>query len=114
MGFYYRKSVGLGPFRVNLSSRGVGISAGVKGFRTGISGSGRRYNTFSIPGTGVRYTGSAGRGCLLLLLAPLLLIPAYPGSFTSSHHEPHLETNPSNTILGTIPRNAGRQGRRRH
>lgn len=25
MGFYYRKSIGLGPFRVNLSGRGVGF-----------------------------------------------------------------------------------------
>lgn len=38
MGFYYRKSVRLGPFRVNLSSRGVGWSVGGGGFRTGVSG----------------------------------------------------------------------------
>ena len=28
MGFYYRKSVNLGPFRVNLSKSGVGYSVG--------------------------------------------------------------------------------------
>jgi hypothetical protein len=76
MGFYYRKSIGLGPFRVNLGSRGVGLSAGVKGFRTGVSSAGRRYTTFSVPGTGLRYTGSAGRGCLLLLMPTTLLVPA--------------------------------------
>lgn len=80
MGFYYRKSVGLGPFRVNLSGRGVGFSVGGKGFRTGISGSGRRYNTFSIPGTGVRYTGG-GKGCLVLLGGVLA-----PAAFWIIHH----------------------------
>lgn len=37
MGFSYCKSVGLGPFRVNLGSRGVGWSVGAGGFRTGVS-----------------------------------------------------------------------------
>ena len=75
MAFYYRKSIGLGPFRVNLSSRGVGLSAGVKGFRTGISGSGRRYTSFSVPGTGMGYRTTGGKGCLLLIPA-MLLAPA--------------------------------------
>jgi len=37
MGFVYRKSVSLGPFRVNLSKSGVGLSVGGKGFRTGLA-----------------------------------------------------------------------------
>lgn len=35
MPFYMRKSVKVGPFRFNLSKSGVGVSAGVKGFRVG-------------------------------------------------------------------------------
>lgn len=35
MGFYYRKSVNLGPFRVNLNKSGVGYSVGGRGFRIG-------------------------------------------------------------------------------
>lgn len=35
MGLYIRKSVRVGPFRFNLSKSGVGVSAGVKGFRFG-------------------------------------------------------------------------------
>lgn len=35
MGLYIRKSVRVGPFRFNLSKSGVGVSAGVKGFRVG-------------------------------------------------------------------------------
>jgi hypothetical protein len=63
MGFYYRKSKSFGPFRINLSKSGVGYSVGGKGFRTGISGSGRKYTTFNIPGTGLGYrtSGSGGR-----------------------------------------------------
>lgn len=35
MSFYLRKSVKAGPFRFNLSKSGVGVSAGVPGFRVG-------------------------------------------------------------------------------
>ena len=35
MGFYLRKSVKLGPFRVNFSKSGVGVSTGIPGFRIG-------------------------------------------------------------------------------
>src|SRR5712692_4767554 len=35
MGFYIRKSVSVGPLRFNLSKGGIGVSAGIKGFRVG-------------------------------------------------------------------------------
>jgi hypothetical protein len=35
MSFYLRKSIRVGPFRFNLSKSGVGVSAGIKGFRLG-------------------------------------------------------------------------------
>lgn len=35
MGWYLRKSVKFGPLRINFSKRGVGVSAGIKGFRVG-------------------------------------------------------------------------------
>ena len=72
MGFQYRKAIGFGPFRVNISNSGVGYSVGGRGFRTGVSAGGRRYTTFGIPGTGVSYRTSAskgsGPGCLALLV----------------------------------------------
>lgn len=41
MGFYIRKSISLGGgVRLNLSGRGLGVSAGVKGFRVGMNGRG--------------------------------------------------------------------------
>jgi len=35
MGFYLRKSLRVGPLRFNLSKSGIGLSAGIKGFRIG-------------------------------------------------------------------------------
>jgi hypothetical protein len=75
MGFFYRKSVNLGPFRVNLSGSGVGYSVGGRGFRVGKSSRGRSYTAFSVPGTGVGYRG---RGCLVLMTA-------IPASLALSH-----------------------------
>ena len=35
MGFYLRKAIRVGPFRVNISKSGLGVSAGIPGFRVG-------------------------------------------------------------------------------
>lgn len=43
MAFYLRRSVSLGPLRLNFSKRGVGVSVGVKGFRIGQDARGRTY-----------------------------------------------------------------------
>ena len=43
MGWYIRKSVKVGPVRFNLSKSGVGVSAGITGFRVGIKPNGRSY-----------------------------------------------------------------------
>jgi uncharacterized protein DUF4236 len=43
MGFYIRKSLKVGPVRLNLSKSGVGMSVGVKGARAGIDAKGRGY-----------------------------------------------------------------------
>ena len=48
MAFYYRKSVNLGPFRVNLSKSGLGYSVGGRGFRVGTTAHGKKYTSFSI------------------------------------------------------------------
>ncbi len=43
MGMYIRKSLKVGPIRVNLSKSGVGVSAGVKGARIGVRPDGATY-----------------------------------------------------------------------
>jgi hypothetical protein len=52
MGFYLRKSVSVGPFRFNFSGSGVGMSAGVRGFRVG---SGPRGNYVHLGRGGIYY-----------------------------------------------------------
>lgn len=61
MGFRYRKSINLGGgFRVNLSTKGVGYSWGVKGYRVTKTADGRTRRTVSIPGTGISYVDEHG------------------------------------------------------
>ncbi len=70
MGWSYRKSVNLGPFRVNLSKSGIGYSVGGAGFRTGVTARGRNYRSVSVKGTGLRYysSGKSKSGCSILLM----------------------------------------------
>ena len=81
MGWTYHKSVHFGPFRVNLSKSGIGYSLGAKDFRVGVNSRGRRYESITVPGTGLTYRSSGSRrsrsqgsGCgpLALLLAVAL------------------------------------------
>jgi uncharacterized protein DUF4236 len=60
MGFSYRKSVKMGPFRVTASKSGIRYSAGVKGARVTKRASGKVQTTLSAPGTGLRYTATSG------------------------------------------------------
>jgi hypothetical protein len=53
MAWSFRRSLNLGPFRVNLSKKGAGVSVGARGFRIGRDGQGRQYTQTSIPGTGI-------------------------------------------------------------
>jgi hypothetical protein len=57
MPFYIRKSVSVGPFRFNLSKSGIGVSAGVRGFRVG---SGPRGNYIHVGRGGLYYRASLG------------------------------------------------------
>lgn len=60
MGFSYRKSVKMGPFRMTASKSGISYSAGVKGARVTKRANGKVQTTLSAPGTGLRYTTTSG------------------------------------------------------
>jgi hypothetical protein len=55
MGLYFRKRIGLGPLALNFSKSGIGISAGVRGLRAGVSSHRRVYTSAGLPGTGLRF-----------------------------------------------------------
>lgn len=53
MGMRYRKSINIGPLRINFSRSGIGYSVGGKCFRVAKKANGGYRATASIPGTGV-------------------------------------------------------------
>lgn len=55
MGLRYRKSINLGPLRVNLSKSGIGYSVGTKGYRVTKKATGGYRTTATIPGTGISH-----------------------------------------------------------
>lgn len=67
MGFFFRKSIGRGPLRINLSKSGVGWSLGIPGLRFGRSATGRTTTRAGIPGTGMGWQSSGKSGCLVPL-----------------------------------------------
>jgi hypothetical protein len=62
MGWSFRRSINLGPFRINISKSGISYSFGLAGFRTGVNAKGRKYTSMSVPGTGLRYEKTLGSG----------------------------------------------------
>jgi hypothetical protein len=77
MGFYFRKSVRFGPFRVNFSKSGVGLSAGIPGFRIG---TGPRGNYIQAGSHGFYYRATLPSGRLR------------PRGVTQGRHAPAIPT----------------------
>ncbi|MGC8669050.1 MAG: DUF4236 domain-containing protein [Chthonomonadales bacterium] len=61
MGLRFRRTLSMGPLRLNLSRRGVGVTSGMRGLRVGRSANGRFYVTLGLPGTGLSYTWWLGK-----------------------------------------------------
>jgi len=62
MGFRFSKRINLpGGFRLNVGTKGLGVSWGVRGFRVGVGPNGAKY-TASLPGTGASWSGGIGGG----------------------------------------------------
>lgn len=55
MGLRFRKSIKLGPVRINLSKSGIGWSIGTKGARFTKKAGGGYRTTVGVPGTGITY-----------------------------------------------------------
>ena len=62
MAWYLRKSVSVGPIRLNLSKGGIGTSVGVTGFRVGMRPDGSSYVHAGRHGLYMREELGGGRG----------------------------------------------------
>lgn len=49
----FRRSKKIGPFRLNLSKRGLSVSGGVPGARVSVNSRGQVHQTLGVPGTGL-------------------------------------------------------------
>ena len=80
MGWGFRRAIGLGRFRINLSKTGVGFSFGVRGFRIGRDAKGQSYTHSSVPGTGIYRRDYVAKGqpldwrLLVGWLGPMILM----------------------------------------
>ena len=62
MGLRFRKSVNIGPVRINASKTGLGYSVGVPGARYTKMANGRKRVTASLPGTGISWVEESKKG----------------------------------------------------
>lgn len=62
MGFRFRKSKKIGPFRVTASKSGISTSFGVKGARITRTAKGKTRVSASLPGTGLGWSQELGSG----------------------------------------------------
>ena len=86
MGLYFRRSVRVGPFRLNFSTSGIGISTGIRGFRVG---TGPRGAYVHMGVNGIYYRQSLGSG-------------AAGGRHISSNQPRLVETQQPTPLDGTV------------
>lgn len=55
MGWRFRRTFGVGPFKTTVSSKGVGESVSFLGFKFGVATNGKRFISFGIKGTGLYF-----------------------------------------------------------
>ncbi len=74
MGWSFRKSINIGPLRVNLSKSGIGASIGAGGVRRGVTAKGKAYTSINLPGSGLTYRTSAKRGGLSIIVLGAIIL----------------------------------------
>lgn len=88
MGFYIRKSLKVGPLRFNLSKSGIGVSAGIPGFRVG---SGPRGNYVHMGLGGLYYRSTIPSSSSSPSITPSKESSIYEQPIVSSHTHAPLE-----------------------
>lgn len=100
MGFRFRRTLNLGPFRWTTTANGSGFSFGIPGFRIGKGADGRSRITLSIPGTGFSWQTIARRATTtqnqlpaVTALSPPIVAATPQGSSPASKTQPPLKPN---------------------
>ena len=102
MGWSFRRSKKFGPFRLNFSKRGLGVSVGGPGARISLGADGRVRESYGLPGTGIRYQQTIGQGRSRRTIAPS--IPYHPDRPPSAKPVPlSLGCLGSVVLLGIVP-----------
>lgn len=120
MGFFLRKSINLGPIRLNLSKSGLGVSTGVKGLRVSTGPAGNRihigrgglYFRSKLPGTPLPMK-LVGRSQLSSIELPARPFRAYHPRIEEIIHEIHTLDSHRLELLREI-RHAKRRSRFYH
>ncbi|WP_424666606.1 DUF4236 domain-containing protein [Candidatus Binatus sp.] len=73
MSWRFRKTYRSGPFRWNVTKNGIGWSWGLFGLRYGVSPTGHRFISFSLPGTGLYWIRYFNRKPM-----PVMSVPSAP------------------------------------
>jgi Protein of unknown function (DUF4236) len=79
MGYFFRRSAKIGPFRLNFSKSGIGASVGVKGARLRMTPRGTTYVTVGSHGFYYRETLSTRGGTRVPAYSPNSVPPQPPG-----------------------------------
>lgn len=63
MGLRFRKSIKIAPgLKLNINKKSIGLSAGVRGAHVSVNSNGTKTVSASLPGTGISYVKSFGKG----------------------------------------------------
>src|SRR5947209_4046868 len=84
MGYFFRRSAKIGPFRLNFSKSGIGASVGVMGARLTMTPHGTTYITVGRNGFYYRETISSGARSSQPALAPPLVASASSGEIPTA------------------------------
>jgi|688.fasta_scaffold28627_4 hypothetical protein len=103
MGWRFRRSVGLGPLRLNMSKSGLGYSWGVPGIRVSTTPNGRRYLWLSLPGTGLAWSKEIGRKPIQSSSTPLQRQPSGTKVRKAIKEQRQLPENVERPILNIFP-----------
>ena len=107
MGFRFRKSFGIGPFRATISKSGISTSFGVKGARITKKANGNTMTTLGVPGTGLSYVSEKSNKKQTKTMVGTNVSKSTRGSYTTSHKVANRFSYIDDPNVANAPKKAG-------